>query len=300
MTVNELKAILPELQFLRFDPKSSDARLFAYLRTYAAVHNLVFVNALDEEFGARTLYREKLDLLYGLFRHRYARRSSVAIRAELLLAMFSILRDVDFTVDRRKEGGCIRLADRLVSEYLADFRKMPVNSDELFGIMKLVLVCLYGMVEEAGEPVHPWLAFFRENLAEWAEELCTDGHWSGLSKYEALQRMQLLEMNSYMMLDGRYNEEIRAAYDFYCSPQVVPHDNTAILSSHEIRYYGLMYELIQIGDFPSAERQLDAIACLMESQLDHFLPESDDFQICRSIVIDRCCNINSLLLPDSN
>lgn len=57
MTVSELKAILPQLQSLRFHTVS-DEGLIVYTRSYAALYNMVSVNALDNEFGAREIYRK--------------------------------------------------------------------------------------------------------------------------------------------------------------------------------------------------------------------------------------------------
>lgn len=72
MTVSELKAILPQLQSLRFHTVS-DEGLIVYTRSYAALYNMVSVNALDNEFGAREIYRKKLDSLFASLSRRYGK-----------------------------------------------------------------------------------------------------------------------------------------------------------------------------------------------------------------------------------
>lgn len=106
MTVSELKAILPQLQSLRFHTVS-DEGLIVYTRSYAALYNMVSVNALDNEFGAREIYRKKLDSLFASLSRRYGNLQGIGLRAEAVDAMLHILNDTGCIVGRQKRDLCL-------------------------------------------------------------------------------------------------------------------------------------------------------------------------------------------------
>ncbi len=291
MTIQELRQQLPALQGMSFDGRWSDTALVAYTRIFTALHQLVFLNGLDDEFGDREIYRTQLDRLYDMLCQRYSVRTSFMAKAFLLEAMISIVSDSGSLVDERKRATYEHLADELVSSYLDSFREEIYGKDEFFSVMKLLLICMYGVDEEEEEEPHPWMTFIREKFAVWAKELNEEGYWPGISDVEALQRLKLLDMNCYMFLDERYDEEIRQGYVYYCAGRELPDKVSETLSADILRSYVLQYEFIRQGSFNLWEHagHLDRIVQVLETYADRLPATSDEALLYRSIVIENCC-----------
>ncbi len=292
MTGQELRQMLPELQDMQFGANRSDVALIAYGRIFTVLHQLVFLNGLDDEFGDREIYRTKLDRLYDMLCQRYSIRTSFMAKASLLEAMICIVSDSGLPVDDRKRVTYEHLANELVSSYLDSFREESYGKDEFFSVMKLLLICMYGVVdgEEEEEP-HHWMTFIRKKFAIWAKELDKKGYWPGISDVEALQRLKLLDMNCYMFLDERYDEEIRQGYVYYCAGRELSDNVSERLSPDILRSYVLQYEFIRQGSFNLWEHtgHLDRIVYALETYTDRLSATSDEALLYRSIVIENCC-----------
>lgn len=287
MNATELKATLAELREMRF-VHVSDEGLHAYVRIFSSIHNMIFTNAADGEFGSRTQYRERLDSLLRMLLRRYPNRHSVAQRARMLDTMYCILYNTGFAVDRSKEMRLYRMTDRLIEESLAGNCAGEERPEELFGIMRLILTMLHGIVEEAP---HPWLSFVREKLASWARTLDAQGRWPGISEEEALQRIMLMNVYADMLLDARYDDAIRASGTNYCLGGQLQLRRMDILSHDDMRRYALLYETIRQGAIGLTEnrRCRQRIAALLERQLAWLPLKGDDTLLCLSLAIDDCC-----------
>ncbi len=276
---------------MQFDANQSDAALTAYARIFTALHQLVFLNGLDDEFGDREIYRTQLGRLYDMLCQRYSVRTSFMAKASLLEAMISIVSDSGLSVDDRKRTMYEHLADELVSSYLDSFREDAFGKDEFFSVMKLLLICMYGVVDEDDEEPHPWMTFIRKKFAVWAKEFHKKGYWPGISDVEALQRLTLFSMYSNMFIDERYDEEIRQGYVYYCSQREFPDVASDALSSDILRSYVLQYEFIRQGSFNLWEHagHLDRIVQVLETHADRLPVTNDEALQYRSIVIENCC-----------
>ena len=288
MTVSELKAILPQLQSLRFHTVS-DEGLIVYTRSYAALYNMVSVNALDDEFGAREIYRKKLDSLFASLSRRYGNLQGIGLRAEAVDAMLHILNGTGCIVGRQKRDLCFGLFDELTKSYLFDFDETACDHNALYGVMRLIYQFLCWLVPEDAEN-DPWLGFARNRVAAWATELHENGEWKGIRAEEALQRIILMSMNSYMLLDSRHDAIIQKAYSYYCISRQLQFCRTTELTADEIRYYILIYDAIQqssVND-PGSRKYLNDLAGLLEVQR---MPKSSvEALFCRSIAIDNLCD----------
>ncbi|WP_251623286.1 hypothetical protein [Odoribacter lunatus] len=296
MTTQELRRQLPGLQNRQIDDAWSDAAVIAHVRIFTALHNLVVLNALDDEFGDRKMYSAKLDALYDLLRQRYVCRTSFVGRAEILESMISVVCDNGFIIDEEKRSVNEQLAGELVSSYLDNYDENKYDSEEFFAVMKLLLICMYGMVDEEDEELHPWITFIRAKFAVWAEELNKDGYWQGISDIEALQRLKLLDMNSYMFVDDSYDKEIQKGYVHYCAGRDIPNHVSEILSPDWLRAYALQYEFIHEGSFNLWEYagRLDRIVGLLETQIARLPIDSDEALYYCSLAVENSCRNVSL------
>ncbi len=104
-----------------------------------------------------------------------------------------------------------------------------------------------------------------------------------------MQRIILMGMNSYMLLDSRHDTIIQKAYSYYCISRQLQFCRTAELTADEIRYYILIYDAIQqsaVND-PRNRKYLNDIAQLLEAQ--RMPKNSAEALLCRSIAIDDLC-----------
>ena len=172
MTVSELKAILPQLQSLRFHTVS-DEGVIVYTRSYAALYNMVSVNALDNEFGAREIYRKKLDSLFASLSRRYGNLQGIGLRAEAVDAMLHILNDTGCIVGRQKRDLCFELFDELTADeiryYILIYDAIQQSAVNAPGSRKY-LNDIAGLLEEQRMPKSSVEALFCRSIA--IDNLC--------------------------------------------------------------------------------------------------------------------------------
>ena len=280
--------MLPQLQSRRFHTLS-DEELISCARSYTAVYNMISINALDDEFGARESYRKKLSSLFICLSHRYEKLQDVIQQAKAIDAMLYILNNTGCVFDQQKHEMCFRLFDELTEDYLSDFDQTTYHHNTLYGIMRLIYQFLYGLVPEDAKD-DPWLRFARGQVVGWASALSENGEWNGICAEEALQRIILMSMNSYMLLDSHYDTIIQKAYSYYCISRQLQFCRTMELSANEIHYYILMYDTIQQSAVNALgnRKYLNDIAGLLEAQTKQ--KKGSEALLCRSIVIDNLCN----------
>ncbi|MEG2062015.1 MAG: hypothetical protein RRY33_09205 [Alistipes sp.] len=320
MTPAELKALIPILHTQKFAGQS-DAALLALVRIYAALYNMVATNALDEEYGAREIYAKKLAALFDALCRRTAKQTNVAQRAELLYAMFYIVRGTTLGGDPKREERCFELANELLSDTLsgATIATLPLAAST-YPLLKCLAVYLYPCPAEDD----PWLLIFKQQISAWASELDATGHWPQLSTAEALQRLILLSMHSYMFLDESHDDAIRLAHTAYCTLASIDKQAAtgvaengvaevwATLSTHpaghatthlspeSLHLCNLLYEAAMQGAVYLVDKQLsnDIADLLDRSQLldhqnshqhVHCPTDSDETLFCLGITTDNLC-----------
>ena len=290
MTVKMLKELLPILQGKRFHTVSNEG-LIAYVRIYAALYNLISVNALDKEYGDRNIYRKKLQSLFSYLLCRYKEQPGIALCAKTIDTMLYILHDTDCIYNQQKNIICFNLFGELTEKYLSDFDETCYDHNALYEIMRLIYEFLSWLIPKDAKN-DPWLEFNRHWVTAWASELDRNGTWKNINDKEALQRIILMSMNSYMLLDNRYDDTIHSAYSYYCVSQQLQFCRTMRLSLDEIRHYTLMYDTIQQSAVHDSGNRvyLNDIAKLLETQIPHFPAKSEEAWLCRSIMIDNLCN----------
>lgn len=291
MTSDELKRMVPWLQGLRLDGGTGDSALFSCVRIYTSLHRLVSLEALDGEFGGRELYRARLEGLCALLRCRYPLRTSYGERAEILYALSTTINDNCLSVEGSVLAADDRLADALVTSYMEKYGKGDSGTDGFFSVMRLVLSCLYGIEEDDGEEVHPWLSFLRGRFSAWADEMDGDGRWRGVPEVEALERLTLLEMYGTLFPEGSYDDVFRRGYACYCSRTVLPVEAGGSHPHGWLRACGLRYDLV-LRD-PSGRRGDAGLSERIAGELERHsgsLAEGDERWLhCRSLAIEECC-----------
>jgi len=220
MTESEIRKTITKLHLSVEGGAVSQGDYPLCLKALSSVYAEVSINALDGDWGRRETFRKDVSRLLRSFVEGEMRTADLPLERQAYLAEVSLsaLRDTDLAVDSSLEEGVFGIADDVLSRYFeATLPKGSAAAEEnetFFRMMRLLLVCLCGM--EDGEE-HPWLDFFRGKVAVWCSLVSEDGSWSGIPVEQALWRITLLDMNSYILLDGSRDEVVKRAFSHYCS-----------------------------------------------------------------------------------
>ena len=63
--------------------------------------------------------------------------------------------------------------------------------------------------------LHEWYTYLTQTADEWVDSLTPDGLWEGITIPEALERIEVMNRISYMLLDHSRDADIRRAYACY-------------------------------------------------------------------------------------
>lgn len=234
MTESEIKKVIGDIHLSVAGGNLPLRELPLGLSLLSLMYTTVSVNALDKQWGKREIFRKDISLLL----HRLVcgdfqidNEGSLCRKADILYTALVSLRDADLAVDESLEEKTLGLADAVLSEYfkgaeyLSDGREKE-EDETFFRCMRLLLVCFYNIDSEEEE--HPWMDYFRRKVRFGSDTVSGDGSWnSEISLAQAFSRIILLDMNSYMLLDGSKDDIVKKAFGYYCA--ALPEDNISLL-----------------------------------------------------------------------
>lgn len=293
MNVRELKRLLPEFQSKSFQGISC-LKIQSYAQIYLSIHNMVFVNSLDDEYGRREIYRRKLETLVDILLRR-CRRDGITEEEQvrILDTVFYVLYNSSVTIDRETEDYCWERASDLIEHYRPRLEDEKAESSDVYLVMRLIFYDLYGVEAADGEACSDTLQTVLRHLEHWVAGLDAEGHWEGLSEKDALWRISLLCMNSYMQGDDRFDEPTRRAFDYYCVRPLASMGEAEErrLSDEELRRWGHRYAVMQQSGIcdPKIPLYMDSIAGFLERQQEHLPDTSFEYMFCSGIAIDSLC-----------
>ncbi|MDE6452393.1 MAG: hypothetical protein K2L23_08975, partial [Odoribacter sp.] len=119
-TTCTLKYLLEEADGRLFHDALSDLELISLSRIYLAVHNMVVVSNLEQEFGHREVYRQRIRELYVLCHKRSTNHSlDIESRMALIFTLYQLaMTPALCVIDQEKQRQCDTLAYEAVMEYL--------------------------------------------------------------------------------------------------------------------------------------------------------------------------------------
>lgn len=175
--------------------------LVSYAEKYSSLYMQVYVDSLDAGYGVRRVYQSYLNELFTQLELCYAQETDIEQRARIVCGLFHIVRETISVVDSEKEHRCYQLCYQVITDALGcSLSTIPV--------LKCIADYLYTCPDEEDDRFHK---FFLIQLASWAKELNDNGCWEGISSDEAKARLELMDMNSYMLMDDSYEEVVEKA-----------------------------------------------------------------------------------------
>ena len=291
MDTEIFKELLSTLQ--KKDLKGIDVdEAIAYARMYFALYLLTGTTP-SEEYGNGKIYLNKINELSSVLQELYKKQTSFSERARVLNCLYFLLHNTAFLYDIDKENEYMRLAIELCDEYMDAREKAQHDIEGKFNIMRLMFILLYGGIEEENEDSYFFMlsTYILKEVEEWEQHL-NEASWTDLPLQKCLQRIELMDMNSYMLQDKRFDVNINETFKHYIGNMISDTVNPKQISSESIRNYALLYEVVSLSscDYDNVRQNADSIANLLEYQLPYLSKGSKDFMLCQSIAFNNLCH----------
>lgn len=204
--------------------------LEALSRIYVALYNLVVVKSLDTTLGSRLTHHERLKRLYGVSLKRYRKEKNFIQRCRLV-NILQYLSNEPFGFNLPWRNQSFDLTGKFIEE------EMPLHHERMQPEwLWCVAYWFYPMNNDCTEDRN--FRCFKKQLASWVIQLDGKDRWGGLSMLEVLQRLDILNANSYLFLDETYGPIIRSLYA-YCRKQT---KIAATTDKEALQTMGLLYE----------------------------------------------------------
>ena len=247
-----LKCLLKEADDRLFRGDLSDIELASLSRIYLAIHNMVSVCGLEQEYGNREYYRQRICELYALCRERcIAPCSDTKSCMSLIVILYQLLfSPVLCAVEQEKLHQCDTLAYGVVMEYLqkSSSGQWQETTDSEFEVCRLIMELCCNLCEEEREE-EEMMFYFRRKLATWTNSLADRGYWTDLPDYAALQRLLILCRNTCLFSDSSIDEDIRRVWEYY-------HKHIPLSAEKTAPHYAtlaLLYEINTNGCLDAAD-----------------------------------------------
>lgn len=281
MTPDQLNILLSQISDRKFAGMTTDA-LLAVARIYGTLCNLVSFHDLDAVYGDRRFYRRKLDALFPVLHSRLGEEENAVRCGRMIRAMFDLVCGTFGAIDFRKKNLCCAAADSLVGDYLKTTGCTPSEQAS-------VCDCIVSLLYPDPDSEDSYTIYLRNSISAWISEQQADGSWTNLSSEAALARIEVLNRNSYMLLDKRHDDAIRRGFDYYRNSLHIP-DSVANFDPDCLPTLGRLYDAAMQGNAFGIDNALaHEIAEFMYAYGQSTIDRNDDWFYCMSYAVHRFC-----------
>ena len=289
-TPSELTAQIAWVRSVPLTEALSDSAVASLVKIYVALHNLVVTCSLDDTYGNRRIYGEALDRLQRLCLLRCSETRPFAWRSRMISEMHYMLYAACGCTDSDKLGICCECGEEIIAEWLWREPDKPDRNDRTleYGILCNIADLCYSVPEE--DRNEEAFRYFTGRIAEWMAELNGHDEWTDVPEDEALQRIDILFRNSYMLLDGTHDRQIERLYNRYYERITGRLAARADMTVNDCQTLALLYELAMYCMPCEVDYgKIEHIVQLAQEGMRTLQEESDAHLICRAVCIDRLC-----------
>lgn len=292
MSSKEIQLRTLTSEIFQINPTVSDSvvKLGSFARVYIALYRLEAVNPTRKESGKRGEFIRKVNLLFETLFEKTLHTRDLAERSRLLSILFSLVYGTACASDTEKDNRCRTALVSLMQEY-EEVQEISatdcIKEEAMTGICR----CLTDFFSPSpeGDEADGWFLLLKTILAKWAGTLSDDGNWKDVSDNIALERIEIMNRNSFMLLDSSYDEQIRRAYCRY-SRDILLRQTTNPTELTNLSVLGLLYEGAMQENVYEADRETaKEIVDRMSEGYGHSSLGSDERLYCLSYRIDRLC-----------
>lgn len=279
MTPDYLKNMLVQLLDLRF-ADATNLRLEALARSYGALYNGLSFGAPEVACGDRRSLQRKIDALFGVLDSRCSGEPAAALRCRMIRAMFTLVCGTVPAVDFGKKSRCCAAGDAFVQAYWE-------SGDPLE--QAAVCECITELLYPAPARDDAYLAYLQERIGQWVAQQHPDGGWGDLPTEAALARIEVMNRNSYMLLDKRFDGVVRRAFAYY-RERLAAADNAGNFDARSLLTMGRLYDVCSQGNaYRVCDDTMRRIVRLLQDYNDLQPGRTDGWYFCNSYLIDAAC-----------
>lgn len=281
MTPDRLNILLSQVSDRKFAGMTTDA-LLAVARIYVALCNLVSCHDLDAVYGDRKLYRHKIDALFTVLQNRCGKESDPVQHGRIIRAMFDLVCDPIGVIDFRKKTLCCAVADSYVRDFLKTNGEDPLEQVS-------VCDCIISLLYPDPDSGLSYMNYLQKCISEWISDQQSDGSWAGVPAETTLARIEMLNRNSYMLLDKRYDDAVRRGFDYYRNSLYIP-EGVDNFDPAYLPILGRLYETAMQGNVFVMDKALaHEITKFMYAYSQSMIDRNDDWFYCISHVVHHHC-----------
>lgn len=276
-----LKTLLPELQRSTLAERTNPS-LVSLAKAYAALCRLVSFHAPEAGYCDRDTCFRKIDALFHVLSARCGGEPDTVLRARMIRAMFTLVVDTVPAVDFTKRCACCSAADTLIGDYLKTSDTDPLKQ-------AAVCQCLTDLLYPGPDADNAYYLYLQECIAAWASSMPSDGRWPGIPEEVALERIDVMNRNSFMLLDKRFDEAICRAFRFYNESVRIP-IGPGSLYPDRLPLLGRLYDAATLGNAYRIDTHAAArIATFMFHYSLSAIDRGDDWFYSTSYVVHHVC-----------
>lgn len=239
-------------------PATSDStqKLLSLSRIYLSVSELVQTGYPAWDGVSAGLCSELGDGLFKVMLQKAGKKGPVAERLLLVSSMYDLMNGTELYPDSTKRGQWDRIAAKAIDDYFHD-RSRDHGTDDADTAVCLCLLDWFYFSEDAEDD--PWMKHLKTTIGSWNRSFTAEG-WKDTDIETALDRIEIMNRNSYMLLDPTYDSTIREAFLLYSKKA----DTAPTLPCSII---GKLYSLAVGGDFlPEEEETARRMAARLQNQ----------------------------------
>lgn len=288
---NDIRTLISDtIGHLHPEVSDSAGRLISAGRIYEAAYSLMSVTGEMDGLAIDGL-DDKVNGLIDTMSRKYGTVPDLAVRARLLSAMYGLINGTSIVADPDRSDRWYGDADELISQYIAS----PYRSsghDSL--ICRCITDYLYFTASDDGE--NAYLTFLLDTVADWAGSFDPGLGWKGLPLDDALNRIEVMDRISYMMLYRDWENVTGEAFSCYM-------DKADSCEALPLATLGLIYDLQSSASLSagsdtssSAARTAEEIQAIGEA----FPDGSDERVFAKSYMIKESCERKEKKLAFNN
>lgn len=280
-----LKTLFASVSGIRPKAEDSPQRLMSLSRAYLAVHELLMTGYPAWEGVSTRVCTELGDRLFKAMLQKTAQDCPTAEKLRLISEMYGLLNGTSLYMDGSKSELWNETAAKAIEDYL-DSR--AGNAGATAGTAAcLCLLDWFYLMEDVDDD--PWMEYLKTTIGTWSASYTPEG-WTGTGFETALERLEAMSRNSYMLLDPSHDGTVREAFLYYshkaAASPTLPH--TAL---------GRLYDIATGGDSLPGELETGHFAATGLRRIESAsAPGSDTRLYCTSYrIADLCRDITKRL-----
>lgn len=273
-----LKTLFASVSGIRPKAEDSPQRLMSLSRAYLAVHELLMTGYPAWEGVSTRVCTELGDRLFKAMLQKTAQDCPTAEKLRLISEMYGLLNGTSLYMDGSKSELWNETAAKAIEDYL-DCRAGDAGATAGTAACLCLLDWFY-LMEDVDDD--PWMEYLKTTIGAWSASYTPEG-WTDTGFETALERIEAMSRNSYMLLDPSHDGTVREAFLYYfhkaAASPTLPH--TAL---------GRLYDIATGGDSLPGELETGHFAATGLRRIESAsAPGSDTRLYCTSYRIADLC-----------